>query len=102
MRRLCADTRFVSRRRYYLYKDFLQRHVEPLTPFDLPEALKRRSKKARIHKNKRIFGRSIDERAEVAASREEIGHWEIDTVVGKKFGSESVVLTIVEKVQTSI
>ncbi|WP_314012742.1 IS30 family transposase [Mogibacterium diversum] len=69
-----------------------------LTPFDLPEALKRRSKKARIHKNKRIFGRSIDERAEVAASREEIGHWEIDTVVGKKFGSESVVLTIVEKV----
>lgn len=69
-----------------------------LTPFDLPEALKRRSKKARIHKNKRIFGRSIDERAEVAASREEIGHWEIDTVVGKKSGSESVVLTIVEKV----
>ena len=41
-------------------------------------------------------------RAEIAASREEIGHWEIDTVVGKKFGSESVVLTIVEKVQTSI
>ena len=52
-----------------------------LTPFDLPEALKRRSKKARIYKNKRIFGRSIDERAEIAASREEIGHWEIDTVV---------------------
>ena len=69
-----------------------------LTSFDLPEALKRRSKKARIHKNKRIFGRSIDERAGVAASREEIGHWEIDTVVGKKSGSESVVFTIVEKV----
>jgi len=33
-----------------------------------------------------------------AASREEIGHWEIDTVVGKRSGSESVVLTIVEKV----
>ena len=37
-------------------------------------------------------------RAEIAASREEIGHWEIDTVVWKKSGSESVVLTIVEKV----
>ena len=69
-----------------------------LTPFHLPEALKRTSKKARIHKNKRIFERSIDERAEVVASREEIGHWEIDTAVGKKSGSESVVLTIVEKV----
>ena len=33
-----------------------------------------------------------------AASREEIGQWEIDTVVGKRSGSESVVLTIVEKV----
>ena len=60
-----------------------------LTPFDLPEALMRRFKKARIRKNKRIFGRSIDERAEVATSREEIGHWEIDTVVGKKSSSES-------------
>lgn len=69
-----------------------------LTPFDLPEALKHRSKKTRIRKNKSIFGRSIDERTEVATSREEIVHWEIDTVVRKKFGSESVVLIIVEKV----
>lgn len=68
-----------------------------LTPFDLPEALKLQSKKASIHKNKRIFGRSIDKRAEIAASREEICHWEIDTVVGKNSGNESVVLTIVEK-----
>lgn len=60
-----------------------------LTPFDLPEALMRRFKNARIRKNKRIFGCSIDERAEVATSREEIGHWEIDTVVGKKSSSES-------------
>ena len=69
-----------------------------LTPFDLPEALKRKSKKTRVRKNKRIFGRSIDERADIAASQKEIGHWEIDTVVGKKSGSDSVGLTIVEKV----
>lgn len=67
-------------------------------PFDIPEALKRRSKKTRIRKNKSIFGRSLDERTEVATSREEIVHWEIDTVVRKKSSSESVVLTIVEKV----
>ena len=55
-----------------------------LTPFDRPEALKRGSKKARIRKNRRKYGRSIDERAEVPASQEKIGRWEIDTVVGEK------------------
>lgn len=70
-----------------------------LTSFYLTEALKRRNKKARIRKNRRIFGRSIDEWAEDAASQEEIGHWEINIVIGKKSGSESVVLTIVEKVK---
>lgn len=55
-----------------------------LMPFDRPEALKRGSKKARIRKNRRKYGRSIDERAEVPASQEEIGRWEIDTIVGKK------------------
>ena len=63
-----------------------------------PETLKRRTKNARIRKNRRIFERSIDERAEVAALWEEICHWEIDTVVGKKSDGESVALTIVEKV----
>lgn len=68
-----------------------------LTPFDLPKALGRKAKRTNARKSKRIYGRSIDERAAEAASKKEIGHWEIDTVVGKKVGRESVVLTIVEK-----
>lgn len=69
----------------------------PLVPHDLPEALSRKSKKNNARKNKRVLGRSIDERPEIANIKEEYGHWEIDTVVGHKAGHESVVLTLVEK-----
>lgn len=69
----------------------------PLSPFDLPEALSRRQKSSRSRRNKRILGRSIEERPEEAALRTVCGHWEIDTVVGHRNGRESVVLTLVEK-----
>jgi len=69
----------------------------PLTPFDVPEALSRSNKSCKNRKNKRILGTSIDERPEIVSLRTECGHWEIDTVVGRKSGRESVVLTLVEK-----
>ena len=69
----------------------------PLTPFDLPEALSRKRKNNRPRQNKRILGKSIDERPEEASLRTVCGHWEIDTVVGHRSGRESVVLTLVEK-----
>lgn len=68
-----------------------------ITPFDLSEVLRGRPMKARIRKISVSSG-SIDEQAELAASREEIGHRESDTVTRKKSCSEPVVLTIVEKV----
>lgn len=70
----------------------------PLTPFDVPEALTRKPGKKTKRQNKRILGRSIDERPEKVLERIECGHWEIDTVVGHRAGKESVVLTLVEKV----
>lgn len=69
----------------------------PITLFDVPEALSRSKKKKHTRKNKRVLGRSIDERPEIASLKKECGHWEIDAVVGHKAGRESVVLTIVEK-----
>ena len=68
-----------------------------ITPFNLPEALLRRHKKKLIRNNKRIYGTSITERPEEISAEIEEGHWEIDTVVGKRAGKESVVLTLVEK-----
>lgn len=69
----------------------------PLTLFELPEVLKRRRYKSKNRLNKRILGNSIELRPEIAAKREEEGHWEGDTVVGLRSGKESVVLTLIEK-----
>ena len=49
-------------------------------------------------KNKRMLGRSIDERPALVDEREELGHWEADTVVGKRQGRGAVVFTMVERI----
>lgn len=67
-----------------------------LSLYDVPEALKRKKNIPKSHKNVRIYGTSIEERPTVVSDRIEFGHWEWDTVVGKKKGKESVVLTMVE------
>lgn len=54
----------------------------------------RRAKKVR--ENKRILGKSIEERPEVVDFREEFGHWELDSVIGKKKKGEPVVITLTE------
>ena len=46
--------------------------------------------------NKRILGKSIDERPEEINNRQTFGHWEIDTVVGNKSTSDAVLLTLAE------
>ena len=69
----------------------------PLTPFELPEMLKRKPRTPQNHVNKRPKGRSIEERPAIANERSEIGHWEVDTVVGRRDGMDSVVLTLLEK-----
>lgn len=57
-------------------------------PTELPEALKRKTKKRRVRENKKRYGPSISERPEIASLRLEEGHWEGDTVVGKHAGKE--------------
>ena len=64
---------------------------------DLPDKLRRNTKKARVRRNKKRFGDSISQRPENVESREEFGHWEIDSVVGSQDESEPAVLTLVER-----
>ncbi|EJW97319.1 integrase core domain protein [gut metagenome] len=65
---------------------------------ELPEAMKRKQKKdSKPRENKKKFGKSIDLRPEIASQRIEEGHWEGDTVVGKRAGKESVVFSLIEK-----
>lgn len=44
--------------------------------------LRPNTKKKPCRKNKHIFGRSIEERPPEVEERKELGHWEIDTVIG--------------------
>ena len=64
---------------------------------DLPLKLRLHRKRLGNHKNLKNLGRSIDERPYDVEARNEFGHWEIDTVIGRKTKGDNVVLTLVER-----
>ena len=69
-----------------------------LSVTELPEAMKRKQHKdSKPREHKKSFGTDISQRPEIAALRIEEGHWEGDTVVGKRGGKEAVVLSLLEK-----
>lgn len=68
-----------------------------IKPIDLPEALKRRAKERREKEQKKCYGTSISSRPEIASLRIEEGHWEGDTVIGKRDGKDAVILSLLEK-----
>ena len=53
--------------------------------------------RAKNKENNRILGKSIEERPEIVVLREEFGHWELDSVIGKKTEGEPVVITLTER-----
>lgn len=70
---------------------------------DLPEKLRRNTRRKRVREKRKVLGRSIGERPESVDAREEFGHWEIDSVLGKKGENEPVVIALTErKIRVSI
>ena len=67
------------------------------TNLDLQEKLSRNTKTHKNRKNKKELGDSIEKRPKEVDSREEFGHWEIDSVIGRKKEGEPQVMTIVER-----
>lgn len=63
----------------------------------LPEKLSRRTKHHRDRENKKVLGRSIEERDPAINERAEFGHWECDLVIGQKTGDDEVLLTLAER-----
>lgn len=78
---------------------WIDRGIMKTTNLNLLEKLSRKLKKqdSKPRLNKRILGRSINERPEVVETRETFGYWEIDTVVGNKTKSDTVVLTLAKR-----
>lgn len=64
---------------------------------DLPMKLRRNTKATRIKNHKKKLGSSISDRPLEINTRNEFGHWEIDTVIGQKSNNDNVLLTIVER-----
>lgn len=64
----------------------------------MPAVLKHKRNKRKNCVHKRLKGRSIDENPDIVDERTEFGHWEADTVVGRRNGKEAVILTLVERV----
>ncbi|WP_084600291.1 IS30 family transposase [Pontibacillus litoralis] len=75
--------------------------ILPVRNIDLPMKTRMRPRKKQPSDpkgtNSKHLGRSIEERDESVLSREEVGHWEVDLVLGKKAKGEPVIITMVER-----
>lgn len=91
---LFKRTEMVCTKTLYNYIDAQLLEIRNL---DLLEKTKRRTKHHWSHKHRRLIGKSIEERPKRVDKRNEFGHFEIDTVVGKRSGHESVLLTFTER-----
>ena len=77
--------------------NYVDKGLIEIKNIDLPEKLRRSHKKRRIRENRKKLGDSIEERSKEIEKREEFGHWELDTVLGKKGEKEPVIITAVER-----
>ena len=69
-----------------------------LTNKDLPVKGKKKRKYNKVHIQKRLErGISIEERPKNVNSRKEFGHWEMDSVIGKRGNSKKTLLTLTER-----
>ena len=84
----------VCTRTLYRYVDL---GLIPIKNIDLPEKLHRNTKIREIRENRKNLGKSIEERPKNIDLRDEFGHWEIDSVLGKKNENEPVVIALTER-----
>ena len=96
------DNRRNSRRQYKRLEvssfiNYVDNGLIGIKNIDLPEKLKRNTKKEKVRKHKRVLGDSIELRPESVELREEFGHWEVDTVLGSKYEDEPCTVTMTER-----
>lgn len=64
---------------------------------DLPLKVRRRTHPVVVRQRLKKLGRSVEERPAAVVQRSEFGHWEIDTVIGRKSKTDKVVLSLCER-----
>ena len=86
-------TEMVCSKTFYNY---IERGLLKARNIDLTLKVKSKQHRKGHPQHKRLYGLSIEARPQVVNRREEFGHWEIDTVVGRK-ELQSVLLTLDER-----
>lgn len=76
----------------YIHQGLLE-----VKPIDLPRAMRLKPRGKKRSSTKKHFGTSIEQRPEEINDRSELGHWEIDSVLGLKTAGEPSILTLVER-----
>ena len=76
--------------------NYIDKGLMKVKNIDLQLKTRIKTKKRRSRINKRILGESIEKRPEAVQGREIFGHWEIDTVIGKR-SNEPVIMTLSER-----
>ena len=76
--------------------NYIDKRILKVRNIDLPLKVKRKSRADNCKQNRRLSGMSIEERSDEVNNRTVFGHWEIDTVVGKK-ESSAVLLSLDER-----
>ena len=75
--------------------NYIDKGLLAVRNIDLLLKTRLKPKNRRIRQQKRVLGKSIELRPIEVGTRQEFGHWEGDTVVGK--GGKSAILTLVER-----
>ena len=95
-RKKCGRKSDFLKKSQFLY-NYVDQGLLSIHNYDLPEKLKRNTKRHRVRQNKKKLGRSIEERPEEINKRNEFGHWECDLVLGHKTKDDEVLLTLSER-----
>ena len=92
-KKLSPNKPCITTKTFYNYIDLRLVNIKPI---DLLLKVKLRQHSKHVKKHKKVLGDSIEIRPESINSREEIGHWEIDSVIGVREKS-SVLMTLTER-----
>ncbi len=79
---------------------YIDKQLMKTRNIDLLLKVRRKSSKKVNRINKRILGESIEKRPAEISTRETLGHWEIDTVIGRKTEGQSLLTLLERKTRT--
>lgn len=76
--------------------NYIDKGLMRIRNHNLPEKISRRPKLKRVRENKKLLGRSIEERPNID-NKLEFGHWEADLVIGQKTNNNEALLILLER-----